>query len=142
MSLLDLFKRKAPPLPSIQHPTLGSLVWSPDDDGWKGTHKTHSFLLGHEGAPTPSEALCAYALSILEPPEWLDGQLTHIKAHPSPPYLLPYLNEIQKLTYGEVGIYLHKGGPRVFASLEGGLDYRAWRIEFAGHTLEGLGFDS
>ena len=138
-----LFGDKTEIRKEILDPELGRLVWVEDDESWKGTFSGINFLLSFEtGKDAPSKEVRDYALSVLKSPSILMDALDaekkkYISKYPR------YEKEVGALRYDMVSFYRTKSrADRIIASLGPGEDYRGWRIEFAGHVCEGLGFDS
>jgi hypothetical protein len=122
---------------------LGALTWSADDDAWGGTYHDHVFLLGYDGTSTPSPEVRAYAVRILSDSSWLENTLAHAKAEALSSHSPFYAAEINALTFGTVLFSVHpQRGEYIIADLNGGKDFREWRIEFSGSKCEGIGFDS
>jgi hypothetical protein len=87
----------------------------------------------------------AYAREVLGDPEYLVASIAAGKERDkarSARYGNFYATEIDGLTIGEIHFYIHKQTRRMLIGLEGGKDYRAWRIEYVERTCEGIGFDS
>lgn len=138
---MGIFKRKPTPLPFLNHPTLGLLRWSEDENGWFGQKESLRFCIMRESDPEPEASLLDYAASMLSPPDILVKGLTREKEIWREKYPKQEA-EIDLLAYEKIDFYQRKGKNRTFASLGPGADERAWRIAFAEKDCEGLGFDS
>jgi len=71
--------------------------------------------------------------------EFIDPVLGAMKWNEDEQY---YLNEVNSLIVGLIHFHFYKNQPRIFAELEGGRDFRCWRIEYSGTKCEGMGFDN
>ncbi len=140
--LAKLFDRPEEPVPEYELATLGRVVWSEDDEAWRGYFNGFSYLLSYQGQATPAEDLSAYAFRMLEDKEAFLSAIHAAKLAGAAEYPLFYSDEISGLTLGLVYFFRNKQHYRILADLDGGLDYRAWRIEFLGDHCEGIGFDS
>ena len=137
----SLFKKGEDPLSTVTDSQLGTMQWSKDDEAWLGEYRHRKFRLGYEGKSTPTIELIAYAHEVLTDPAWLDATLAEgrqqaIREHPEPLH-----EEIKSLGWGAIRFYRHKGVRRIIADLDGGKDYREWRIEYHDRQCEGIGFD-
>lgn len=137
----DLFKKGEDPLPAFSDPKLGEMQWSKDDEAWLGECQNRKFGLAYEGMSTPTSELIAYAHEVLDDPAWLDASLAEAKQQAIKEYPEPSHEEIKSLVWGSIHFYRHKGNRRIIADLDGGKDYRAWRIEYHDRQCEGIGFD-
>ena len=146
-----LFAKPPEPEKSFTDPVLGAMTWSDDDEAWSGEHNGFDFLIDYEQEKLPAPALLAYAREILNDADWLHATLleakTKYKSDLPPKDRAFYNNEIDQLTWGQIsfGFYrkpIHGENRRIFATLNGGRDYRCWRIEYLYRTCTGLGFDT
>lgn len=136
-----LFKKPDPPAPEVDHPAFGKLHWSEDEEGWTGNYRGRRFSIFRDGASTPDEMLCDFALDAMDDSEWLDTTLSRAKQDALETYAASYEDEIHGLTLGTLCFYARDRQARITADLEGGSEYRCWRIEYAGRECEGIGFD-
>ncbi|RBP45443.1 hypothetical protein DES53_103443 [Roseimicrobium gellanilyticum] len=144
-NLFDVFKKGEDPDSIYTDEVLGVTHWSDEDESWHGEYRGLKFSLDYERLKKPSDAVVAFAREVLEVPEFLvasvatekDKEKVSLTRHGD-----IYAAEVDGLTIGEIHFYLHKGKRRMFIGLEGGRDYRVWRIEYADRTCEGMGFDS
>ena len=137
-----LFRKAEDPDTNYSDPVLGPLEWSEDDEAWLGDFNSLRFSLAYDGAPRASEQVVAYAREFLADPQWLAASLAEAKKGAKDEYAPFYDPEIDALSFGRIHFHLYKHKRRIFAELEGGRDFRAWRIEFADRHCEGIGFDS
>ena len=140
--ILSLFKSGEPPQDEFKHLILGSARWSGEDESWIGEYKGTRFSLAYEGRKSPDDELVAYALDILNDKVWVDSSIGEAKRQATAEFGPPYSDEISSLKLGTVHFYRHKGVGRIIADLEGGRDFRCWRIEWGGKKCEGIGFDT
>ena len=137
----NLFKKGEAPVPTFSDSKLGAMLWSEDDEAWLGEYRGRKFGLAYEGTSAPRSELIAYAHEVLDDPEWLDASIAQAKQQVIKTYPEPSHDEIRSLAWGAIHFYRHKGARRIIADLEGGKDYRAWRIEYHDRQCEGIGFD-
>ena len=144
--LSDFFKKGEDPEQSCADTVLGSLLWSEDDEAWFGEFNGHKFGLSYEGLKKPSEAVVSYAREILNDSPWLSATLAEAKKKKIEKYGRKYgdqyKSEVESLSFGRIVFYIYKGKRRIMADLEGGNEYRLWRIEYNDRNCEGIGFDS
>lgn len=140
--LRNLFQKGEDPLETVVHPQLGELRWREADEAWFGTCGSVRFSLAYEGRAAPSERVCAYARKLLETPGWFDTTVAEAKAAACREYGEDYVAEIRALTLGTVHFSAFREPPYIFAQLEGGREFRCWRIEYSGRQCLGIGFDS
>jgi hypothetical protein len=138
-----LFGDKTEIIKEIDDPELGTLIWSSDDESWKGRYSGIDILISYEkGLASPSQEIREYALAVLKDQTFLENALINgkenfVKEWPG------YDQEVNALKYSIINFYRYKSRiNRIIASLEPGEDYRAWRISFREYNCEGLGFDS
>jgi hypothetical protein len=137
----NLFKKGEDPLPAVTDPQLGPVRWSQDDEAWLGEYKGRRFGLAYEGKSAPTSELITYAHEVLDDSPWLDSSLAEAKQQAIKDYPESSHEEIKSLAWGAIHFYRHKGIRRIIADLDGGKDYRAWRIEYHDRQCEGIGFD-
>ncbi len=137
-----LFRRWEPPQQVVEHPVLGRLEWCRDDESWHGECHGYRFNLMIEDALAPDQTLASYAIDVMSAPGWFEGNLEEAKTAAVKEFERYYSDEITGLTLGEVTFFRHQRGGRILASLEGGRDYRCWRMEFTDKKCEGIGFDT
>ena len=141
--LSKLFSAGEEPERFVSDQVLGQMEWSQDDGAWIGEYNGFKFGLAYEREKRVLvDPLVAYAREILNDPAWLASTLAAAKAAARKEYGKFYEAEIDGLSFGLIDFYLFRGKRRIIASLEGGRDYRCWRIEYADRTCEGIGFDS
>ena len=140
--LARLFERPEEPVPECELAALGQVHWSEDDEAWRGCFNGISYLLSYEGRVTPAEDLIAYAFRMLDDKEAFLAAIHAAKLAGLAEYPLFYSDEISGLSLGLVYFFRNKQQFRILADLDGGLDCRAWRVEFLGDHCEGIGFDS
>jgi hypothetical protein len=136
-----LFQKSEGPLSTVTDFQLGTMQWSKDDEAWLGDYKHKKFGLAYEGKSTPTSELIAYAHEVLDDPAWLDATLAEARQQALKEYPGPLHAEIQSLSWGAIHFYRRKGVRGIIADLNGGKDYRAWRIEYRDRHCEGIGFD-
>jgi hypothetical protein len=144
-NLFDVFKKGEDPDNTYTDEVLGVTTWSDEDESWHGEYRGLKFSLDYDRLKKPTEAVIAYAREVLSDPEWLLASIAAGKEKDKARFAMYggfYAVEIDGLTIGEINFYIHKGNRRMFIELEGGRDYRAWRIEYADRNHEGIGFDS
>ena len=141
-NLLDAFKKGEEPDSIYTDEVLGAMHWSDEDESWHGECRGVKFSLDYERLKRPTDAVVAYAREVLEAPEFLAASIAAEKEKEKTRYGDFYTAEIDELTMGEIHFYLHKGNRRMFVGLDGGRDYRVWRIEYQDRTCEVIGFDS
>jgi hypothetical protein len=79
---------------------------------------------------------------VLDDEAWRDATLAKAKEEAQKDYPETLREEIRCLTWGaRHTFYRYKGARRMLADLEGGKNYRAWRIECHEHECEGIGYD-
>jgi hypothetical protein len=129
------------PLVEVSHPVLGPLRWSPDDEAWIGSYRDFGFSLGYEGQATPSEPLISYALEVMDDPGWLDATFSAARDEAIRSFEAYYTEEIRSLTLGTIHFRRSRGTLGILADVEGGRNYRCWRIEYQDRHCFGIGFD-
>lgn len=137
----NLFKKGEDPLPTVSDAKLGTMQWAEDDEAWLGEYKNRKFALAYEWKSTPTSELIAYAHEVLDDSAWLDASLAEAKQQALNEFPKTSHEEIKALAWGAIHFYRHKGARRIIADLDGGKDYRAWRIEYHDRQCEGIGFD-
>jgi len=130
------------PIPELVDPVLGAMKWSEDDEAWIGEYNRFRFALSYERKREPALAIVEYARRTLANPQWLNDGLAQARATAPRDFGHYYIDEVNSLIFGLIHFYSYKGQSRIFAELEGGKDFRCWRIEFSEMKCEGLGFDS
>lgn len=133
------------PWPETIHiEVFGTLTWNDDYVAWFGAYNGFRFLLDYSdktGLPHP--AVVAYAKSVLDQPRWLNEQLSAAKWDYLKDIRAPeFVKEVNALTFGVLHFQGDEKSVGIFAHLDGGRDFRSWRIEFDGNTCFGIGFDS
>ena len=146
-----LFAKPPEPEKSFTDPILGPMTWSDEAEAWSGHHNSFDFLIDYTQKKLPSPAILAYAREILNDPSWLQATLLEAKTkfkHDIPAkHRALHNDEIDNLTWDQIsfGFYrkpVNGENRRIFATLNGGHDYRCWRIEYLYRTCSGLGFDT
>lgn len=142
MGLFSFFKTGPDPQSELSDIVLGTLNWDKDEEGWTGIFDSLQFSIAYDKEETPSLEIVEYARSVLQDQSWLNKGLEDEKEKMISE--LPDLNsdEIESLNFESLSFFRRKGKNCIFAILSGGLDYRAWRIEYTENTCDGLGFDS
>jgi hypothetical protein len=130
------------PMPEFVDPVLGAMNWNEDDETWIGEHNGFRFALSYERKREPTWAVIEYARETLANPQWLNDGLARAKAAAARDFVQYYLDEVNSPIFGLIHFHIHKNQPRIFAELEGGRDFRCWRIEYSGTKCEGIGFDN
>jgi hypothetical protein len=130
------------PMQEFIDPVLGAMKWNEDDEVWIGEYNGFQFALSYEGKRDPTSAVIKYARENLANPQCLNDGLAQAKAAATRDFGQYYLDEANSLIFGLIHFYFYKNQPRIFAELEGGRDFRCWRIEFSGTKFEGIGFDN
>ena len=123
-------------------PALGAMKWNEDDEVWIGEYNGFQFALSYEGKREPTPAVIEYARETLANPQCLNDGLAQAKSAATRDFGQYYLDEAHSLIFGLIHFYFHKNQPRIFVELEGGRDFRCWRIQFSGTKFEGIGFDN
>jgi hypothetical protein len=130
------------PMPEFVDPVLGAMKWNEDDEAWIGEYNGFRFALSYERKREPTLAVIEYARETLANPQHLNDGLAQAKAAAARDYEQYYLDEARSLIFGLIHFYFYKNQPRIFAELEGGRDFRCWRIQYSGTKCEGMGFDN
>ena len=130
------------PPPEFVDPVLGAMKWNEDDEVWIGEYNGFQFALSYEGKRGPTSAVIEYARETLANPHCLNDSLTQAKAAAARDFGQYYLDEVNSLIFGLMHFHFYKNQPRIFAELEGGRDFRCWRIEYSGTKCDGMGFDN
>ena len=142
-ALKRFFRRGEPPATTIQDSVLGLLTWSDECDAWRGHHGTRDFLLAYDGTAEPSDAVRRYAIRVLENELWLEHAWNEARKKAFSEYSPFYIPEIESLCIGDLHFSVHpQRGGSLLVDLNGGRDFRLWRIEFNGDRCEGIGFDN
>jgi hypothetical protein len=143
--LSSLFKKGEDPDRYCSDPVLGPLSWSEEDEAWLGEFNGLKFSLPYSRLRQPSETAVAYAREVLSDPEWLYSTLAEEKRRRIEKYgpKIAELHgaEVRSLSFGRIHFFIRKGR-RILADLEGGKDFRCWRIEYADKQCHGIGFDT
>jgi hypothetical protein len=137
-----LFGTDEAPIPAIDDPVLGRLVWSKEDEAWIGRHRGVQIALSYERKAMPSPALLAFARESLVDPDWLLRSLEDEKKKWASRIPLSAKDELSALRLGLVSFSMPKGKRFIFGSVEGDGDERSWRIMYLDGKCEGLGFDT
>lgn len=140
--LKNLFRKGEEPNKAWSDDLLGMTTWSDDDEAWHGEYQGQCFSIAYEWTTDPDPDLVAYAKEILKDHTWFEQTLEKEKIAAKAEYGDELADEIQGLSIGTIGFLIQRGQNAILASLEGGQDYRAWRIEFLGREFAGIGFDS
>lgn len=138
----NLFKKGEDPVAQCADATLGQLLWSEEDEAWFGEFDSLRFSLAYSGESQPSAAVLDYAREMLKDAAWLAASLAQAKEDAKGEFDKFYHPEVESLSFGRIHFYIHKGKRRILAELDGGKDYRCWRIEYDDRICEGMGFDS
>ena len=138
-----LFDPGATPSPEWSHPRLGNAKWIEDAEGWEGQIEGLRYLLCYERKSSdPIPKLVDYALELLSSEFDLISRVAHVCHEAKSDFEPFYHREIDKLRVEGVSIFWAGKIGKAIVSLDGGQDYRAWRVELAGTQIGGLGFDS
>lgn len=144
--LSSLFKKGEDPDKNCSDPVLGPLTWSEDDEAWFGEYNGLRFGLSYTGLSQPSERATAYAREILRDAQWLHSTLTDEKNKRieklGPKLAELHGPEVRSLSFGRLHFFIRRGEGCIFADLEGGKDFRCWRIEYTDKQCDGMGFDT
>ncbi|QIF04592.1 hypothetical protein [Roseimicrobium sp. ORNL1] len=144
-NLFDAFKKGEDPDNIYTDEVLGITNWSEESESWHGEYRGLKFSLDYDRLRKPTDAVVAYAREVLTDPEYLVASIAAGKERDKARFAMYggfYAAEIDGLTIGEISFYIHKQTRRMLIGLEGGRDYRAWRIEYVDRICEGIGFDS
>jgi hypothetical protein len=138
----SFFKRGEEPEATVGDAVLGLMHWSKDDESWAGEYNNVKFQLGYYGTKFPDPTIIAHARQILNDPAWLPTVLAEAKTKEKNSMGAKmrqyYEPEIDELTIETVSFWEKQ---RIFIRLEGGREYRCWRIECEGSKCL-LGFDN
>lgn len=144
--LSNLFKKGEDPAKPCSDGVLGLLQWSEDDEAWLGEFRGLKFSLAYEGLKQPSDVVITYAREILSDSSWLSSTLAEAKIKQIKKYGRNlselHRSEVESLSFGTICFYVYKSKRRIIADLEGGKEYRAWRIEYSDRQCDGIGFDT
>jgi hypothetical protein len=138
----EAFSPGEPPDKRFDDPALGPMQWDDEWEAWLGQHQGVRFSLDYERQPRPTPELSEYARSILTDPTFLTDSLDAARAKAMSEFEPFHHPEIEALRLDLVHFLRRKDGLGILADLEGGRDFRAWRIEFSGRQCDGIGFDS
>jgi len=138
----EAFSPGEEPAREFVDPVLGAMRWSEDDEAWIGEYNGFCFALPYERKREPGSAVVDYARETLADPRWLNDGLAQARATAPRDFGQYYVDEVNSLIFGLIHFYSYKGQSRAFAELEGGRDFRCWRIEYSEKKCEGMGFDS
>jgi hypothetical protein len=127
------------PTPEFVDPVLGAMNWNEDDEAWIGEYNGFHFALSYERKREPTSAVIEYARETLANPHWLNDGLAQAKAAAASDFGQYYLDEANSLIFGLIHFQFYKNQPRIFAELEGGRDFRCWRIEYSGTKCDRSG---
>jgi hypothetical protein len=136
-----LFKPQEQPQNAVEHATLGTLLWEPNEKEWRGTYNGLAFSIGKDREAVPPAELLDYAMALLGHKDDLLQALETEKRRWVEKYPAA-ADEIEPLQFDEFALYRHKGVCKAFVLLSPECADKAWRIEFAGLDCKGLGFDS
>jgi len=153
-AILDLVFPSRRPIASLDHPRLGQLRWSHDDEGWTGQVAGIHFEIARASGAQPDPRLLEYAESaLLADPNWLLSELEAAKTQflqecreRSEEMAAYYAPEVDTLRYEVVAFRVRKRRVEIFADLGERSDppapIRFWRIQFVERSCEGLAFDT
>jgi hypothetical protein len=127
--------------PELNDPVLGRMTWSADDEAWTGVYGGHRFSLGYDRKREPAPEVVEFARATLDHPGWVLASFMEAKEGARRDFGALYAEEIDGLALGEMHFFGRRGEMCILADLEGGRDYRCWRIEFTGRRCDGIGFD-
>lgn len=143
LSLLRRLTKRAPrPELARDVPPLGILRYDYEQNAWVGRIEERSFGLSSRKGDQPSPMLVDYAVEALKAPGWLNAETDIARRAAIGEYPKEAAEEISQLSLGFILFYQRKEACRLIADLEGGRDFRSWRIEFRGRACEGIGFDT
>jgi hypothetical protein len=143
-----LFSKGEDPLPIFDHPQLGHMTWSEDDESWGGTYNGIPFFLEYDFKSAPTPEVLAYAMDILSDPDFLTSTLDEAKrewlSELPPARQVAEQPQLAKLTFDRVSFWIKKGQGYVSASLKGNDDAldRYFRIEYQDRRCLGIGYDT
>ena len=120
---------------------LGHMQYIEDDEAWLGELNGIAVSVAYTGQPQPAPSLIEYGASLARDQAWLRAEIQRHSDQYSKQYPY-YADEVRGLTLGVISVYEYKGVSKALIDLEGGRDYRAWRVEFTGRSCDGIGFDS
>ena len=153
-AILDLVFPSRRPITSLDHPRLGQLSWSRDEEGWTGEVAGICFVIDRSSGAQPDPRLIEYAESVLlADPNWLLSELEAAKTQflqqcrdRSEEMAAYYSPEVDTLRYEVVVFRVRRRRVRIFADLgersAPSAPDRSWRIQFVERSCEGLGFDT
>ena len=127
----------------IDHPILGTLTWSNDDEAWVSStvHSGAGFEIQISGTPHPDPALLAHAADILQRKEaFLAEIIAFTKSEGET--VRSYRDEIAGLRVERVCLFWPDRPDDGMVFFSGGRDYRLWRCDYVARKPRGLGFDS
>jgi hypothetical protein len=137
----EAFSAGEPPDQQFVDPVLGSLRWGDENECWLGEHRGVQFSLDYDRTVRPHPELVDYARSILCDPSFLTESLENARAKAMTEFEAFYHPEIEALTLDGVHFCRRRDGCGLLADLQGGRNFRAWRIEYSGRRCDGIGFD-
>ncbi|NYZ63426.1 hypothetical protein [Luteimonas deserti] len=142
MSIFDIWKSKRPrPIDRVELDKLGPVVWSDDDESWRGSVDGISFFIGiDDSSDYPIQPLIDYTESALLN-DWLrDGVSAakdkYVAQHPQ------FADELADLSIESVHVYLRKGLRHLNCHLGYGENDRFWALDFIDSRCTGMGFDT
>jgi len=151
-AILDLVFPSRRPIASLDHPRLGQLLWSRDEEGWTGQVAGIHFEIARASGAQPDPRLIAYAESVLlADPGWLSSELEAAKTRflhecDGEEMAAYYAPELDTLRYEVVVFRVRDRRVGIFAHLGERSDPpapdRLWWIQFVERSCEGLGFDT
>jgi hypothetical protein len=136
----DFLKRGENPVERYADDVLGTMVWSPVEEAWRGECAGVSYLIAYDRTATPKRELLEYAREVLGEADTFSQSIAHELEAAAVKDTI-HADEIRALTMASVSFYLHKGVRRMLVNLEGGRGPRAWRAEFRERNFEGIGYD-
>jgi hypothetical protein len=126
----------------LEVPTLGVLRYDYEQNAWVGNLDEKNFGLSSRTKDPPTPMLVSYAVGALKAPGWLSTETDIARRAAIDEYPKEAATEISQLTIGSILFYQRKATCHLIADLDGGREFRSWRIEFRDRDCEGIGFDS
>lgn len=138
----SLFKKSDPPNKSWSDEVLGSTVWSDDEEEWQGEFNGLRFGIAYSHESEPSADVVEFTREVMNDLKWLEDVLQHQKMEAKKTIKQELWTEIDALRIELVSFWRQKEDLVIYATLTGGEQYRAWRMEFLGRDCVGIDFDS
>jgi hypothetical protein len=145
--LKRFFQGEPPPTASvIEHPELGTLSWSKDEEAWlsSAAHNGVGFVFQINGTPEPNQSLVGHAVDIARKKAEFNTCIQRFlqEEAASAPELRELKDEIAGLRIESVCLFWPDRPDDGMIFFAGGRDHRVWRCDYIGRVPKGLGFDS